>query len=140
MAKKTPTMLKRLKRKLKKEDITRYWTPDEIKLLEADDPFEIPVGDEQDQSLPEEEISLEDEQEAGEKPSEDYESEYGIGEPISVPKNLLDDIIEFLLDSEVSDQRDDLLMELDSILGEKSDLFRGDIEPEGMGIRRLGRK
>jgi hypothetical protein len=118
MAKKTPTMLKRLKKKLKKEDITKYGTPEEIKLLEGSDPFEIPVGDEQDQSLPEEEISLEDEQEAGEKPSEDYESEYGIG-TITVPEDLMERLYVYITDDESEpDEREELMMELEHLLGD----------------------
>jgi hypothetical protein len=124
--KKLPIMIQRLKKWKKwkgisKEDIMKYGTRDEVKLLEEDDPFEIPLGDEQDQSLPEEEISLEDEQEAGSKPSEDYASEYGLGEFL-IPEDLIQRIYYFIDDTaKESEEREELLNELAEILGEKNE-------------------
>ena len=100
--KKLPIMIQRLKKWKKwkgisKEDILKYGTRDEVKLLEAEDPFEVPVGDEQDQSLPEDEISLEDEQEAGTD---------GFAK-IPVDKSLLEDVLQYLIDSE--DETDEVI-------------------------------
>jgi hypothetical protein len=107
-------------KKLKKEDITKYGTLEEIKLLEGSDPFEIPVGEEQDQSLPEEEISLEDEQEAGVKSSEDYESKYG-PRTIIVPEALMERLYVYIIDDEREpDEREELMMELEHLLKDGS--------------------
>ena len=140
--KKLPIMIQRLKKWKKwkgisKEDILKYGTREEIELLreyydgfdhipgkDPDEGYEfteIPVGDEQDQSLPEEEISLEDEQEAGSKPSEDYASEYGLGEFL-IPEDLIQRIYYFIDDTaKESEEREELLNELAEILGEKNE-------------------
>jgi hypothetical protein len=116
MAKKTSIMLKRLKKwkGLKKEDIEKYGTPSEIKLLEGfedehgiegGDDSEIPLGDPQDPT-DNEMRPLGDEQEL---PS-------GL-KTIPVPVSLLENIFEFLADSEESDQTTDLMTEIGDVLG-----------------------
>jgi len=106
MAKKTPTMLKRMKKKLKKEDIQKYGTPKEIKLLEdfedehGIDDFEISLGDEQDQSdIPEE------------RPIKDGQEVMDDAEAVEIPMELLMDIYESLVDSNASEDIIDKLGE-----------------------------
>jgi hypothetical protein len=113
MAKKTPTMLKRLKKKLKKEDILKYGTPDEIKLFEG---FEEEHGIEGTDEEAEEmggdiEVEgMEDEGMAKDIPvSEDV---------VEVPLTLLEDIYELLLDAEAPDN---ILDELGSLLSPQGD-------------------
>jgi hypothetical protein len=127
------------KRKLTKDDIQKYGTLEEIKLLEGfEDEHgidEIPLGDEQDQSLPEEEISLEDEQEAGSKPSEDYASELGIGEPITVSADVLEKIYLYISGqgsgAEDDPERDELLDELADLLKHPQEKENQSTGPDG---------
>lgn len=104
--------------KLTKEDINTFATAKEQKmLLEANDPFEVPAGDEQDQSLPEDETPMEDEQEAGTD-----EEENAPLTDVTIPYTLAEDLFEFLLDADFSDSeessvRDNLLVSLAEAVG-----------------------
>jgi len=100
------------KKKLKKEDIQKYGTPEEIKLLEMEtgdlsdmfaDDFEISLGDEQDQSdIPEE------------RPIKDGQEAMDAAEAVEVPITLLIDIYEALVDSNASE---DIIEKLGTYVG-----------------------
>jgi hypothetical protein len=112
--------------KLSKEDIKKYGTLKEIKLLEGfegdeTDFFEIPLDDEEDQSLPDEEFSLEDKQEAE------------TTDKISIPHSLLDDIIDYLFSHEESDERDELLDKLSKFTGEAYNTSAKEDDEGGLG-------
>ena len=133
--KKVPPMLARMKnkKKLKKEDIMKYGTKDEIKLLEDfkeehgiggeddvddDNMFDIPVGDEEG---PEEEISLEDEQESVTSGN------------ITVSEDFLERLYMYLSKTDDdSPEMDDLLDELGRLLGEQAMGENEEELPEGV--------